>query len=90
MRAVKDDSAVPLCGGRNEKSREAEGRAFRVRRNAMKFDAIRFLRHWLCALPDELTERRPAPLLLLDGSSRYGEPSMLIPSARLEEGQRCG
>jgi hypothetical protein len=42
--------------------RRAEGRAFRVRRNATTSDAIWFLRDWLCALPDEQTEWRPACL----------------------------
>jgi len=44
-----------------------------------------FSYYWLCVLPDELTERRPALSLLVSGNWRHGEPSMLIPSARLEE-----
>ncbi|UVT21977.1 MAG: hypothetical protein H8K03_08820 [Nitrospira sp.] len=56
-------------------------------RDAMKSDARRFLNDRLCALSDELMERRPALLQLMNGIERYGESFMLTPSARVEEGK---
>lgn len=41
MRAVKDDSAVPLCGGRSEMGGEAEGGVLRGHRDAMKEEGVK-------------------------------------------------
>lgn len=60
MRAVKDDSAVPLCGGRSEKGGEAEGRAFRVRRNAINSGATLSSNCWLCALTGRTDRTAPS------------------------------
>jgi hypothetical protein len=64
-----------------------KGEQLQVRRDAMNPRRGLVSYYWLCALSDKLIERRPAPLLLVDSIWRYGEPSMLIPSARLGEGK---